>query len=142
MLPFPIRPLLLSSFAAAHFGVLRPALWRALWAHPLPLPLPDGNEGSDVIEDSVRHDARRKRLSVSLTILHRGTGGEDLAQPLQNLAINGAAVAVLGFLLRRDLQASERDKVTVRREEALARLQARTRWLMPTASAASLQSHE
>ena len=51
-------------------------------------------------------------------------GGEDLAQPLQNLAINGAAVAVLGFLLRRDLRASERDKVTVRREEALARLQA------------------
>jgi len=34
-------------------------------------------------------------------------------------------VAVLGFLLRRDLRASERDKVTVRREEALARLQAR-----------------
>ena len=53
-------------------------------------------------------------------------GGEDLAQPLQNLAVNGAAVAVLGFLLRRDLRASERDKVTVRREEALARLQART----------------
>ena len=51
-------------------------------------------------------------------------GGDDLAQPLQNLAINGAAVAVFGFVLRRDLQASERDKQIVRREEALARLQA------------------
>ncbi len=50
-------------------------------------------------------------------------GGEDLAQPLQNLAINGAAVAVFGFVLRRDLQASERDKQIVRREESLARLQ-------------------
>ena len=51
--------------------------------------------------------------------------GEDTAQPLQNLAINGAAVAVFGFLLRRDLQASERDKAIVRREESLGRLQVR-----------------
>ena len=77
-------------------------------------------------------ERRAFRLFLASKTGHIRAGGEDLAQPLQNLAINGAAVAVLGFLLRRDLRASERDKVTVRREEALARLQARL--LLPTVS--------
>lgn len=55
-----------------------------------------------------------------------GTGGEgapDVTETLKNLAINGGAIAVLGFIVRRDLTSSDRDKRIVEREESLARLQ-------------------
>jgi hypothetical protein len=52
-----------------------------------------------------------------------GDGAPDLTETLQNLGINGAAVALLGFIVSRDLAASERDKQVVKSEEALGRLQ-------------------
>lgn len=57
-----------------------------------------------------------------------GTGGEgapDVTETLKNLAINGAAIAALGYIVRRDLNSSDRDKRVVEREESLARLQVR-----------------
>lgn len=51
-------------------------------------------------------------------------GGEDPTEGFKNLAINGISVLVLSFLLNRDLQTSARDRAVVKREEALARLQA------------------
>ena len=53
-----------------------------------------------------------------------GAGGEDPTEGFKNLAINGISVLVLSFLLNRDLQTSARDRAIVKREEALARLQA------------------
>lgn len=52
-----------------------------------------------------------------------GEGAPDLGETLTNLAINGAAVAVFGFVFRRDLRGSQADRKIVEREEALARLQ-------------------
>lgn len=52
-----------------------------------------------------------------------GEGAPDTTETLKNLAINGAAVAVLGWIVRRDLTTSDRDKRVVLREESLARLQ-------------------
>lgn len=63
---------------------------------------------------------------VSLVALRAEAGGDDapeLTETLTNLAINGAAVAVLGWVVRRDLTTSDRDKKVVVREESLARLQ-------------------
>lgn len=51
-----------------------------------------------------------------------GDGAPDLPETLKNLAINGAAVAGLGFIVQRDLASSQRDKKVVEREESLARL--------------------
>lgn len=50
-------------------------------------------------------------------------GGEDPSEGFKNLAVNGISVAVLSFLLQRDLASSARDRAIVKREEALARLQ-------------------
>lgn len=52
-----------------------------------------------------------------------GEGSPNLVETLQNLAVNGAAVAILGFVFQRDLRGSQSDRKTVEREEALARLQ-------------------
>ena len=52
-----------------------------------------------------------------------GEGAPELTETLKNLGINGVAVAALGWLVRWDLAASDRDKVLVQREEGLARLQ-------------------
>ena len=52
-----------------------------------------------------------------------GEGAPNLVETLQNLAINGAAVAVLGFIFQRDLKGSQSDRRIVEREESLARLQ-------------------
>lgn len=68
----------------------------------------------------------RKRSAVGKGGCVRGPGAEgapDLTESLKNLAINGAAVAALGWLVRRDLSSSDRDKRLVLREESLARLQ-------------------
>mmetsp|Transcript_11959 Transcript_11959/g.35812 ORF Transcript_11959/g.35812 Transcript_11959/m.35812 type:complete len:375 (-) Transcript_11959:4171-5295(-) len=54
--------------------------------------------------------------------LQGGDGAPDLPETLKNLAINGAAVAGLGFIVQRDLASSQRDKKVVEREESLARL--------------------
>ena len=62
-----------------------------------------------------QHDARRTTK----------TGGPDappLAESLTNLGINSAALAVLTFLLIRDLRGREADVKVTRREEALSRL--------------------
>ncbi len=51
-----------------------------------------------------------------------GEGAPDLNESLTNLAINGAALAVLSFLLVRDLRARDKDAAVTAREEALSRL--------------------
>ncbi len=53
-----------------------------------------------------------------------GEGAPALQATLQNVAINGFGIAATSFLLNRDLQGRERDRVVVAREELLARLQA------------------
>ena len=53
-----------------------------------------------------------------------GEGAPALQATLQNIAINGFGIAATSFLLNRDLQGRERDRVVVAREELLARLQA------------------
>lgn len=72
------------------------------------VPLIDGN----------RHSVKRWECAGA-----GGEGAPDLAETLKNLAINGAAVAVLGFIFSRDLTGSQKDRRVVEREEALARLQ-------------------
>lgn len=75
---------------------------------------------------------------VSLVPPRAAAGGDeapDLTETLKNLAINGAAVAALGWIVRRDLTTSDRDKKVVVREESLARLQVSSHVLplaMPT----------
>ncbi|WIA22086.1 hypothetical protein OEZ85_004429 [Tetradesmus obliquus] len=54
--------------------------------------------------------------------LKGGEGAPDLTETLTNLGINGAAVAVFGFLVLRDLQSKERDTRVTSREEELGRL--------------------
>ncbi|KAK9816632.1 hypothetical protein WJX72_003075 [[Myrmecia] bisecta] len=55
--------------------------------------------------------------------LKGGEGAPDLTETLKNFTINSGAVAVLGFVLYRDIQGGSRDKQVVEREESLARLQ-------------------
>ena len=52
-----------------------------------------------------------------------GEGAPALQDTLQNLAINGAAVAVLGALFLRDIKGQQKDRTVIEREEKLARLQ-------------------
>jgi tetratricopeptide (TPR) repeat protein len=59
------------------------------------------------------------RLAASL---RGGEGAPPLAESLTNLAVNAGALAVLGFLLLRDLAGRERDLAVTRREEGLGRL--------------------
>lgn len=54
--------------------------------------------------------------------LKGGEGAPDLTQSITNLGINVAAIAVLSFLVLRDLQAREKDTRVTSREEALGRL--------------------
>jgi len=60
---------------------------------------------------------------VSQRCIAGGEGAPDLTDTLKNLAINGAAVGVLGFIFQRDLKGQQSDKKVIEREEALARLQ-------------------
>jgi hypothetical protein len=46
-----------------------------------------------------------------------------MQETLQNFGINLVATLVLGFLFVRDMRARARDEETVKREEALSRLQ-------------------
>ncbi len=52
-----------------------------------------------------------------------GEGGPDLNDTLRNLGINGGSVAVLGFLLLRELGEQKKEEGRIEREEALALLQ-------------------
>ena len=55
------------------------------------------------------------------------TGGSDapeLNPILLNIVINGTGIAGTSWLFQRDLKARQRDRSSVEREEALARLQA------------------
>eukprot|EP00879_Flechtneria_rotunda_P008535 GHRR01008942.1.p1 GENE.GHRR01008942.1~~GHRR01008942.1.p1 ORF type:complete len:328 (+),score=78.40 GHRR01008942.1:90-1073(+) len=52
-----------------------------------------------------------------------GEGAPDLTETLTNLGINSTALAVLGFLVLRDLQARDKEMRVTRREEELGRLQ-------------------
>lgn len=55
------------------------------------------------------------------------TGGSDapeLNAVLLNIVINGVGIAATSWLFRQDLRARQRDRSSVEREEALARLQA------------------
>ncbi len=56
-------------------------------------------------------------------ILTGGDGAPDVADAARNTAINLAGVIGLGLLLRRDLTSQTKDRRTVEREEAFARLQ-------------------
>lgn len=74
-----------------------------------------------------------------------GDGAPDVNETLKNLAINGAAIAGLGFIVRRDLRSSDRDKRIVEREESLAKLQVQNRvtWLIDdVSSCVSYQGQE
>lgn len=76
--------------------------------------------------DSVR--THLKNLHRITTFHHTdgvagGEGAPDVTESLQNLGINGLAVAVLGWLVARDLKGREQDEIVVAREESLARLQ-------------------
>lgn len=46
-----------------------------------------------------------------------------MTESLRNLAINGAAVGILGYIFQRDLKGQQSDKKVIEREEALACLQ-------------------
>lgn len=55
------------------------------------------------------------------------TGGSDapeLNAVLLNVVINGVGIVATNWLFQRDLRARQRDRSSVEREEALARLQA------------------
>lgn len=52
-----------------------------------------------------------------------GEGAPDVTESLRNLAINGAAVGILGYIFQRDLKGQQSDKRVIEREEALACLQ-------------------
>ncbi|CAG9463674.1 unnamed protein product [Pedinophyceae sp. YPF-701] len=52
-----------------------------------------------------------------------GEGAPDLAETLGNAGVNAGVLGVLLFFVRRDLQARERDKKKIQREEDLGRLQ-------------------
>lgn len=54
-----------------------------------------------------------------------GSDAPDLNPVLLNIVINGAGIAGTSWLFRRDLRARQRDRSSVEREEALARLQVR-----------------
>ena len=67
-------------------------------------------------------------LSCGVKPLLCCSGGKDAPELngiLLNLVINGVGIAVTSWLFQRDLRARERDRLTVQREESLARLQAR-----------------
>ena len=50
-------------------------------------------------------------------------GAPDTIETARNFGINLAGAVLLGFLLRRDLSSQSKDRRTVEREEAFARLQ-------------------
>lgn len=52
-----------------------------------------------------------------------GTDAPELNAVLLNIVINGVGIAGTSWLLQRDLKARQRDRSSVEREEALARLQ-------------------
>lgn len=64
-------------------------------------------------------------LAFTLTYINHagGEGAPDLTESLRNLAINGAAVGILGYIFQRDLKGQQSDKKVIEREEALACLQ-------------------
>lgn len=55
--------------------------------------------------------------------LQGGEGAPDLTETATNLAITGGGLALLVFLLRRDLKAKAKDVKKTSREDALSRLQ-------------------
>lgn len=55
--------------------------------------------------------------------LQGGEGAPDLQETVKNFGINSAALAVLGFVLWRDLSGEKADIAAASREEGLARLQ-------------------
>ena len=55
----------------------------------------------------------------------RAAGNGDLNASLENFAINGAALALFGWLFYRDYSKQEADNRQILREEALGRLQVR-----------------
>ena len=61
-------------------------------------------------------------LSRLAAALKGGDGAPDVNETLRNLAINGVAVAALGWVFARDFKAAAKDKAASAREEALARL--------------------
>lgn len=55
-------------------------------------------------------------------------GAPDTIETARNFGINLAGAVLLGFLLRRDLASQSKDRRTVEREEAFARLQVQHTW--------------
>ncbi|KAL3152224.1 hypothetical protein ABBQ32_001308 [Trebouxia sp. C0010 RCD-2024] len=57
-------------------------------------------------------------------VLQGGSDAPELNAVLLNIVINGVGIAATSWLFRQDLRARQRDRSSVEREEALARLQA------------------
>ena len=57
------------------------------------------------------------------TLASGGSDAPDLNPVLLNVVINGVGIAGTSWLFQRDLRARQRDRSSVEREEALARLQ-------------------
>ena len=70
---------------------------------------------------------RPKHCTCEARVACLRSGGPEAAPKLNNtllnVAINGAGIAGTSWLFQRDLKARQRDKTSVEREEALARLQ-------------------
>lgn len=64
--------------------------------------------------------------------LKGGEGAPDVMESVTNLGVNTAAIAVLGFLLSRDLQAKEKDARISKREEELGRLLVGVTYQLPS----------
>ena len=65
---------------------------------------------------------------IVIAVCH-ALGGKDAPElngVLLNVVINGAGIAGTSWLFQRDLKARQRDRSSVEREEALARLQVHT----------------
>lgn len=62
-------------------------------------------------------------MQLSNVLCAGGEGAPDVTESLRNVAINGAAVGILGFIFQRDLKGQQSDKKVIEREEALACLQ-------------------
>lgn len=70
---------------------------------------------------SVRHVISYTQTEVKLDA--GGSDAPELNAVLLNIVINGLGIAGTSWLFRRDLRARQRDRTSVQREEALARLQ-------------------
>ncbi len=77
-------------------------------------------------EEILSSDAKENRIAkddLTVSDFTGGDGAPDLTESLRNLAINGAAVGILGYIFQRDLKRQQSDKKVIEREEALACLQ-------------------